>query len=92
MGHYTNLVVQILLRLPLVIRLQNLLQTLHSYFAHSPKRHLKFTKLTKLMQTKGNKILRNVKTRWMAIERVMAKYKTLLVKMAWTIVPINKPS
>ncbi len=30
-------------RLPLVIHLDNLLQTMHSYFAHSLKRHLEFT-------------------------------------------------
>ncbi len=49
MVHRTNLAVQTLLGLPLMIKLENLLQTLHSYFAHSPKRHLEFTKLAKLM-------------------------------------------
>jgi hypothetical protein len=48
MAHCTNLAMQTLLKLPLVIQLENLLQTLHSYFAHSPKRHLEFTKLAKL--------------------------------------------
>jgi hypothetical protein len=48
-AHHTNLVMQTLLGLPLVIQLENLLQTLHSYFAHSHKRHLEFTKLAKLM-------------------------------------------
>jgi len=57
MAHHTNLVVLTLSGLPLVIQLQNLLQTLHSYFAHSPKRHLEFTKLAEFMQTKGNKII-----------------------------------
>ncbi len=63
-----------------------MLQTLHSYFAHSPKRHLEFTKLAELMQIKGNKILQNVKTKWISMlslaKKVMAKYKTLLVKVA----------
>jgi hypothetical protein len=64
MAHCTNLAMQTLSRLLLVIQFENLLQTLHSYkFAHSTKRHLEFTKLTKLMQTKGNKIFWNVKTR-----------------------------
>jgi hypothetical protein len=49
MAHYTNLVVQTLLGLPLVIRLEKLLQTLYSYFAHSSKRHLEFTKFTEFM-------------------------------------------
>jgi hypothetical protein len=69
-----------------MIRLENLLQTLHSYFAHSPKRHVEFTKRVEFMQTKGNKILRNVKTKWISMlslaKKVMVKYKTLLVKMA----------
>jgi hypothetical protein len=86
MAHCTNLVMQILSRLPLVIRLENMLQTLHSYFARSLKRHLEFIKLAKFMQIKGNKILRNVKTRWISMlslaKRMMAKYRTLLVKMA----------
>jgi hypothetical protein len=38
------------------------------------------------METKGLKLLRNVKTRWISIlsptKRVMEKYKSLLVKMA----------
>jgi hypothetical protein len=84
--HRTNLAMQTLSKLPLVIWLENMLQTLHSYFAHSPKRHLEFTKLEKLMQIKGNKILRNVKIRWISMlnlaKKVTAKYRTLLVKMA----------
>jgi hypothetical protein len=85
MAHHANLVVQTLLGLPLVIHFENLLQTLHSYFVHSHK-HLEFTKLAKLMQTKGNKILQNVKTMWISmlspIKRVIIEYITLLVKMA----------
>jgi hypothetical protein len=38
------------------------------------------------METKGAKILKNVKTRWIFIlsfvQRVMAKYRTLLINMA----------
>ncbi len=37
------------------------------------------------MQTKGNKILLNVKTRWISMlnlaKRLMEEYKTLLVKL-----------
>jgi len=57
MAHQTNLVVQTLSKLHMVICLENLLQTLHSYFAHSFKRHLEFPKLAKLMKTMGNKII-----------------------------------
>jgi len=87
MAHQTNLAMQTLSAIPLVKCIESLLQTLHAYFAHFPKRHLKFIKLTEIMETKGNKILYNVKTQWKnsmlsLTNRVMAEYKTLLLKMA----------
>jgi hypothetical protein len=86
MAHRTNLVVQTLSSLLLVIYLEHLLQTLHNYFAHSLKTHLEFTKLVEMLETKGNKILWNMKTRWISMlnlaKRLKAKYKTFLVKMA----------
>ncbi len=86
MAHWMNLVVQTLLVFPLVKHIENLfIQTLQAYFAHYTKRHLEFTKLTKIMEIKGNKILHNVKTRWISMlslaKRMMVEYKTLLVKM-----------
>ncbi len=52
----------------------------------SPNQHLEFTKLAEIMETKGNKILSNVKIQWISMlsltNIVMAKYKTLLLKMA----------
>jgi hypothetical protein len=50
MAHHTNLAMQTLLGLHVVICFENLLQTLQSYFAHSPKRHLELTKLEELIQ------------------------------------------
>jgi hypothetical protein len=86
MAHHMNLVVQTLSILPLVKCIESLLQTLHAYFAHSPKRHLEFTKLAKIMETKGNKILCNVKIWWISMlsvaKIIMAKYITLLLKKA----------
>jgi hypothetical protein len=86
MAHQKNLAVQILSSLPLMICLEHLLQTLDNCFAHSQKKHLKFTKLIEMLETKGDKILQNVKTRWFSMlslaKRLMAKYKTLLLKMA----------
>ncbi len=68
-----------------MVQIESLLQCLYSYFAHSPKRHLEFIKITELMATKGNKILWNVKTRWILMlslaKKIMVEYKTLLVKM-----------
>jgi competence protein ComGF len=67
MADRTNLVVLTLLRLSSMIRFENLLQTLNSYFVHSRTRHLEFTKIAKFIQTKGNKILQNVKTMWISM-------------------------
>jgi hypothetical protein len=65
------------------------------FFSHNLKRHLQFTKLAKIMETKGNKILRNTKTRWISmvnlIKHVLSEYHTFLMKMAMdapTITPI----
>jgi hypothetical protein len=55
MAHHMNLVVQILFVIPLVKNIESFLQTLHAYFAHSPKQHLEFTKLAKVMETTRNK-------------------------------------
>jgi hypothetical protein len=83
MAHHTNLVVQALSMFRLVKHIENLLQTLHVYFACFLKRHLEFTKLAQMMETKGNKILGKIKIWWiLMLSPVMVEYKTLLVKMA----------
>ncbi len=50
-----------------------------------PKRHFKFTKLAKIMETNNNKIMRNIKTQGISminpIKRILFKYRTLLMKM-----------
>jgi hypothetical protein len=62
MAHRTNLMVQILSHLQMGNKIEGLFQTLYNYFFESLKRHLEFTKPTKLLETKGAKILKNVKT------------------------------
>jgi hypothetical protein len=58
---------------------------MHGYFSHSPKRHLEFQRLVQTLETKGNKIFKNVKTRWMsmldALKRIMVEYRPLFVMM-----------
>jgi len=58
---------------------------MYGYFSHSPKRHLEFQRLAQTLETKGNKILKNVKTRWMSmlnpLKKIMAKYCPLLTVM-----------
>ncbi len=70
-----------------------LLSTLYNYFCKNLKRHLEFTKLTKVMETKRVKILKIVKTLWINMlslaKHVMAEYRTLLMKMAIDI-PSNE--
>jgi hypothetical protein len=86
MAHCIHLVIQTLSGLLLLTCFENLLQILHSYFAHSPKGHLEFTKLGAHVH-KGE--LQNVKTRWISMlnpaKKVMAKCKIMLVKMALNI-------
>ncbi len=61
-SHITNLVMQTLSSFPLVHGMEPLFQSLYQYFCKSPKRHLEFTKLVNIMETKALKLLRNVKT------------------------------
>ncbi len=79
----------------MVNRIKGLLQTLYNYFSKSPKRHLEFMKLAELMEMKGAKILKNVKNLVdiyvSPTQCVMAKYKTLLMKMALDGFIMTKP-
>ncbi len=53
----------------------------------APFKHLEFSKLAEIMETQSNKVLKNVKTRWILMleptKRVMSEYRTLVVKMAF---------
>ena len=95
-GHRVNLCVQTLSNFPMVSRLESFLQSLYSYFCRSNKRHVELQKLANLMETKGNKILRNNTTRWISMRsparRALEEYKTLVVKtgMDMTSVPGEK--
>lgn len=69
-----------------IYHIEVVLQKTHEYFCKSPKCHLKFTKLVEIMETKGKKILKHVKTRWcsllLPLHRILSEYRTLVVKMA----------
>ena len=84
-AYQTNLAMSYLSDLEMVARIETLLIILYKYFSKSPKRHLELQKLAELLESKGRKILRNVKTRWISIlsplKRVLSEYRTLLVKM-----------
>jgi hypothetical protein len=85
MAHRTNLAVQSLSSMPMVSKLEDLFQSLYGYFFSSPKHHLEFIKLAKIVEIEGLKIFRNVKSWWISMlapfKRVQKEYKTLLVMM-----------
>ena len=85
-AHRTNLVVEALPGLLVVQKFESLCKALYSYFSGSPKRHLEFIKLAKVVETEGLKILNKVQTRWISLleplKRICGEYKTLIVKFA----------
>ncbi len=82
-AHSTNLAIQTFSSLSIVHCLEDLLQSLHYYFAKSPKRVLELQKVATFLNTKGNKILRSVQTRQLfPCKQVVVKYKTLIAKMS----------
>jgi hypothetical protein len=50
MAHKTYFVVQVLFNLLIVAKLENLLQSLYSYFSNSLKQHLEFNKLIEIVE------------------------------------------
>jgi hypothetical protein len=85
MNHRTDPLVQTLLQVPLVMRIEELLQSLYSFFSHSPKRNQELADLANIVETLGQWILRNMKTRWISclehVKPMMSKYKALILKM-----------
>jgi hypothetical protein len=66
MSHRTNLAVQTLSQVPLVMRIEELLLSLYSFFSHSRKKNQDLADLANIMETAGQRIMRNVKTRWIS--------------------------
>ncbi len=61
MAHRGNLAFQALSTLGIVSSIKDLPQCCHAYFVHSPNKHFEFIKLINMMETKGFKMLKNVK-------------------------------
>jgi hypothetical protein len=57
MAHRMNVVVQGLSNLPIVVKLEDFLQSFYSYFSNSLKQPLEFINLVKIMDIWGLKIL-----------------------------------
>jgi hypothetical protein len=66
-NHRVNLVVKTLSKYPMVSRLERIFQSMYLYFCKSNKCHAELQKLDDLMETKGNKMLRNIETRWISM-------------------------
>ncbi len=66
-AHRTNMTVITLSNVSLMHQLEDILQSMYVFFSHSLKKFAKFQKLVDLFNTKGNKILQNVKTHWILI-------------------------
>jgi hypothetical protein len=67
LAHRVNLAMKVLSKLHIMSCVESMLTVMHAYFAHSPKRHVEFERLAAMMNKKGQKILLNVKTRWISM-------------------------
>jgi hypothetical protein len=78
MAHKMNFIIQVLSNVPMVAKLENLLQSLYFYYSSSTMQNLELTKLAEILEIRRLKILRNVKIQWInmlkPLKRVMAKY------------------
>ena len=80
--HKLQLATQVLSEIELMSTAEDVLQTNHAYFAHSPKRDCEFRTLAQLLKTKGLKLL---KTRWInchaPMRRLILEWKPVMAKM-----------
>jgi hypothetical protein len=86
-AHCTNFDrVQTLSGLSLITKIESLFSYVYNYYVLSPKPHLEVTKFVELLECKGNKILKNVKTQRISMlsspKKILVDYQTLVVKMA----------
>ena len=84
-AHRLNLAAQSLSSNTVMHSVEEVLRTTHKYFAYSPKKAAEFKALAQQLESKGLKMLKNVKTRWMSclppIRRLLAEYKGVIAMM-----------
>ena len=68
-AHCTNLVVQTLTNFEVMKHVEDALATPCPYFSSSAKPTLEFHKFATCLESKGNHIIRNIKTRWVSMFR-----------------------
>jgi hypothetical protein len=75
----------VLSKLSLVVQLEGLLHILYGFFFHSPKKFLEFQSLCDVLIKEGNKLLKNVKFKWInmlsPMKRVMEQYWPFIAMM-----------
>jgi hypothetical protein len=80
-----NLAIKALEKLPILEKIKDMFLERYGNFCKSPIKHIELCKLAEVVETKGHKILWNVKTRWRLMLSpsvfVMNEYCTLLMKM-----------
>jgi hypothetical protein len=72
-------------KMDLVAHIEGMLQSLYAFFLHNLNRFLGFFNLAKTLETKGLKLLHNIKIYWISIfnflKQVLVEYNVLMVKM-----------
>jgi len=84
-AHRLNLAAQSLSSMLVMHSIEDVLRMTHAYFAHSPKKAAEFKALAQQLESRGLKLLKNVKTRWISclapIRRLLAEYKGVIAMM-----------
>jgi hypothetical protein len=84
-GHKLQLCAKSLSQLDLLSSIENLLLKSHVYFNHSPKKVIEFRSLAQLLDTKGLKLLKNVRTRWISshspMRWLLSEWKSMMAKL-----------
>jgi hypothetical protein len=61
-NHCMNLVIQILFQLGIVEKIEDVLKSLYAHFFQIPKRIKNLIELVNIIETRGQRIFRNIKT------------------------------
>ena len=81
MAHRMNLAFRVVKKFPSVNKVEDLVRELYAYFCQSPKHFREFQHFID-RNTDGNKLLKDVDTRWMSLDRpahrVFSKYQSLI--------------
>jgi len=84
-AHCLNLATQFLSSLTVMHAVEEVFCSTHTYFTHSLKKVAEFKALSQQLESKGLKLLKNVKTQWIScpssMRRLLAKYKGVQTMM-----------